>query len=312
MLFVSFHGGKPEKNPHKDNIHAYDKDGTKLTPTVLQQPDGVTLDELRAIYVVGKFLYVVNANKNENCILCYSGKDADYKFVGKFASHADCPAILHPFDLAFDGASNCYVSSQDTNVVTRLKISGGGKTAAPAPVAPALPKCGNFLPGTFVASSVSLELATTPVAPPQALGYSAPLGEKKHSVRGIVWAGGALYVADQPAGHIKVYDKDGKFLGQSNEVGSPVHLIANQGKLFVSGGDQVLWAKLPRKAGDFELAPVRGVKVKNSSGMAFTPKGKLYVASRTEGHIYKFDADFKPMKFDCGVLPDEPEFLLHL
>jgi hypothetical protein len=48
MLFISFHGGKPEKNPHKNNIHAYDKDGTKLTPTVLQQPDGVTLDELRA------------------------------------------------------------------------------------------------------------------------------------------------------------------------------------------------------------------------------------------------------------------------
>jgi hypothetical protein len=46
--------------------------------------------------------------------------------------------------------------------------------------------------------------------------------------------------------------------------------------------------------------------------MAFTPTGKLYVASRTEKRIYKFDAQFKPVEFDTGPLPDDPEFLLHL
>jgi DNA-binding beta-propeller fold protein YncE len=311
MLLVSFHGGKPEKNPHKNNVHAYDKDGTRLTSTVLQRSGEITLDELRAIYLVGKLLYVVNANKNENSVLCYSGKNTDYKFVGKFVSHAECPAIVHPFDLAFDGAGHVYVASQDTNVVTRLNISRGGKAATPAPLAKALPAGDKFLPGTFVASSVSLDPPTTPVAMPQGLSYSAPVGDKKHSVRGIEWVGGALYVADQPSHRVKVYGKNGEFLGQSNEVESPVHLIARKGTLFVSGGNQIVSAKLPKKPGDFELVPVRQLKVKNSSGMAFTPKGKLFVASRTENCIYKFDADFKPVKFACE-LPDNPEFLLHV
>ena len=312
MLFVSFHGGKPEKNPHKNNIHAYDKDGAKLTPTVLHRSGKITLDELRAIHLVGKLLYVVNANKNENSVLCYSGKNIDYGFIGKLISHEKCPAIVHPFDLAFDGAGHVYLASQDTNVVTRLNISRGGKTATPAPLAKALLAGGNFLPGTFVASSVSLDPPTTPVPAPQGLSYSAPVGDKKHSVRGVEWVGGALYVADQPSHRVKVYGKNGEFLGQSNEVESPVHLVSRKGTLFVSGGDQIVSAKLPKKPGDFELAPVRQLKVKNSSGMAFTPKGKLYVASRTEQRIYKFDADFKPMKFATGDLPDDPEFLLHL
>ena len=311
MLFVSFHGGKPEKNPHKNNIHAYNKDGKKLTSTVLQQTAGITLDELRGIYLVGRLLLVVNANRNENCILCYTGKGTDYKFVGKFIGRAECPAIVHPFDLTFDRSAHVYVSSQDTNTVTRLNILRGGKTAAPAPVAKALPSGQNFLPGAFVASSKSLEPPTTEVAPPQGLAYSAPLGDKKHSVRGIEWFGGALYVADQPSHRVKVYDKNGKFLGQSNEVESPVHLLARKGMLFVSGGDQIVSARLSKKPGNFELVPVRQLKVKNSSGMAFTPRGKLYVASRTENCIYKFDPEFRPIKFPCE-LPDNPEFLLHV
>ena len=312
MLFVTFHGGKPDKNPHKNNIHAYDKDGAKLTSTVLQQSGEITLDELRGIYLVDGLLYVVNANKNENSVLCYSGNNTDYKFVGKLVSHADCPAIVHPFDLAFDGAGHCFVSSQDTNVVTRLKVSNGGKNGSPAPVALSLPSTGTFLPGTFVASSVSLDPPTTPIALPQGLAYSAPVGDKKHSVRGIEWAGEVLYVADQPSHRIKVYGKNGELFGQSNEVESPTHLVARKGTLFVSGGDQIMSATLPKKPGNFELAPVKWLKVKNSSGMAFSPKGKLYVASRTEKRIYKFDAQFKPVEFDTGPLPDDPEFLLHL
>jgi hypothetical protein len=312
MLLVTFHGGKPERNPHKNNVHAYDKDGKMIATSVLEQSDGVTLDELRGIYFFGGLLYVVNANKTQNSVLCYSGADMNYKFSAKFISNKECSAILHPFDLAFDDAGHCFVSSQDTNVVTRLKISNGGKTGGPAPTAPALPAGSSFLPGTFVASSVSLDPPTTPVAPLQGLGYSAPLGEKKHSVRGVAWAGGALYVADQPSNRVKVYNEKGKFLGQSNEIESPVHIVTWNGHLYASGGDQVLSAKLPNPPGDFQLAPVKGLKVKKSSGMAFTDKGHFYVASRTERFIRKFDSDFKPVKFDCDNLPDDPEFLLHV
>lgn len=310
MLLVTFHGGKPEKNPHKNNVHAYDKQGKLLANSVLAESGGVTLDELRGIYLAGNLLYVVNANKTQNSVLCYTGADTNYKFSSKLISNADCPAILHPFDLAFDGASHAYVSSQDTNLVTRLTLSAGGKSATPAPVAPLLPANGKFLPGTFVASSVSLKPPTTPVPAPMGLEYSDD-GAKKHSVRGIVWAAGALYVADQPARHIKAYDKNGKLLGQSNGIESPVHLAVWKGSLYVTGGDAVYSGKLPSPPGNFTLLEVKGLKVKNSSGLAFTEKGNLYVASRTQNCIFKFDPDFKPLKFDCN-LPDNPEFLLHV
>jgi hypothetical protein len=312
MLLVTLHGGKPEKNPHKNNVHAYDKDGTMLSSAVLDDAEGVLLDELRGICAEGKYLYVVNANKMQNSVLCYEGTGTRYKFVGWFASRHTCDAILHPFDLVFDGKDYCYLSSQDTNVVTRFIISDEGRTARPAQAAAGLPANGKFLAGTFVASSNGnlSNPPTTPVASPAGLQYSAAEA-KKHSVRGVAWANGRLYVADQPAGTIKVYDITGKYLGQSNEVETPVHLVVYHGNLYVSGGDQVMTARLPDSPGNFALKPLKGVKVKNASGMAFGNSGDLYVASRTENVICKFDPDLKPVRFRCE-LPDNPEFLLHV
>jgi DNA-binding beta-propeller fold protein YncE len=311
MLFVTLHGGKPDKDPNKNNVHAYDKEGNRITTSVLRDCDGVTLNELRAIHKTGNYLYVANANRNENSVLCYEGAGTDYKFVSKFVCKQTCESIVHPFDFTFDEAGHCYVSSQDTNVVTRLHVSSDGKITTPAPIAQALPAEGKFSPGTFVASSVgNLKPPSTPVPRPTGLEYSDD-GEKKHSVRGVIWANGALYVADQPARRVKVYDQAGKLLGQSNGVESPVHLAVWKGKLYVSGGDGVLTAELPNPPGDFNLTTIKGIKIKNASGMAFTDSGHFYVASRTENTILKFDQEFKPVKFRCE-LPDNPEFLLHV
>ena len=263
------------------------------------------------MYLVGKYLYVVNGNRQENSVLCYKGSDTQYKLVSTFVSKKTCKGIVHPFDMTFDGAGYCYVSSQDTNIVTRLKVSADGTSATPAPQAPALPANGKFYPGTFVASSVgNLGSTTTPVKPPAGLEYSGS-GENKHSVRGVVWANNSLYVADEPAGRVKVYDKNGKFLCQSNAVESPVHLVVWKGSLYVSAGNSVLMAKLPSSPGDFTLSPIEAVKVKKACGMAFTKKGHFYIASRSENIILKFDSDFKLMQFDCK-LADNPEFLLHV
>jgi hypothetical protein len=127
----------------------------------------------------------------------------------------------------------------------------------------------------------------------------------------VVWANNALYVADEPACRIKVYDKNGKFLGQSNGVKEPVHLVVHNGSLYVSGGNEVLTAKLSKPAGDFALSVIPGLQIKNGCGTAFSNSGHFYIASRTENFILKFDASFKPMKFKC-ILPDNPEFLLHV
>lgn len=311
MLLVTLHGGKPESNPHKNNVHAYDKDGTLISTSVLvDSGDGAVLDELRGICLLDGHLYIVDANKDHNSVLCYKGAGTKYTFVSKFVANDTCNGILHPFDLTFDDSGHCYVSSQDTNVVTRLTISADRKTVTPAPIAPALPSTGRFCAGTFVASSVAnLGARTTAVPCPAGLAYTAE-GLKKHSVRGIVWANNALYVADEPAGRVKIYDKNGKFLGQSNQVESPVHLVVWKDNLYVSGANDVLTARLPSPPTDFNLSAIKTVKIKNTSGMAFSSSGHFYVASRTDKLIHKFDSDFKAVKFDCR-LPDDPEFLLH-
>ena len=311
MLYVTFHGYKPEVDSRTNNVHAYDKDGNRLTTSVLNHKNGIVLSELRGVYLFGKYLYVVNANNTQNSVLCYEGSGLKYRFVGKFITREGSPATVHPFDLAFDDAGFCYLSSQDTNVVTRLTLTKHGKVGVPADIAPALPAHGKFSPGTFVASSVSLDPPSTPVPPPAGLKYSGR-GQKKHSVRGVAWANGALYVADQPAGRIKVYDRQGKFLGQSNRVETPVHLVTYKGSLYVSGGGGLYAAKLPDPPGDFRFSAVRGVNVKNSGGMTFTDSGHLYLASRTRKRILKFDSEFKQIKDFQIHLHDDPEFLLHV
>jgi len=312
MLLVTFHGSGPDGRPLGNNVRAYDKDGREVSRKVLEEPVGVQLDELRGIYRIGKLLYVAVSNNTQNSVLCYEGSDASYSFSSIFVSGKVSKGIVHPFDFAFDDQGFCYLSSQDTNLVTRLKVSSDGRGGTPAPIAPALPADGHLLPGTFVASSVAnlCKLPTTAVPLPAGLDYSDD-GKKKHSVRGVAWINGALYVVDQPAGRVKIYDPDGKLLGQSNKVETPVHLLAHGGNLFVSGGNDVLTAPVPKRAGDFTLAEIPHLHVKNGGAMAFTDEGHLYIASRTENVILKFDSDFHPVKFDCD-LPDNPEFLLHV
>ncbi|HEX4066403.1 MAG TPA: hypothetical protein VHZ09_10300 [Acidobacteriaceae bacterium] len=312
MLLVTFHGGKPGKHPLKNNVHAYDKRGKLISPKVLEESEGLVLDELRGIHCNGRYLYVVVANKEQNSLHCYEGENTKYRLVGRFASHLTTKGILHPFDFTFDGNGYCYVSSQDTNVVTRLRLNDGGKSCRPAPIAPALPAHGSFHPGTFVASSVGSlsQPATTVVPEPAGLAYSAD-GARKHSVRGVLWNKQALYVADQPASRIKVFDSKGKFLGQSNPVETPTHLLVQGDRLYVTGANEILCADLPDPPGHLELKPIPGLRVRNGGAMAFSSSGNLYIASRTENRIFKFDPNFRQLSFECD-LPDNPEFLLHI
>src|SRR5437899_8058401 len=101
MLFVTLHGGKPESDPHKNNVHAYDKDGNRITSSVLDDREDVILNELRGVCLVGNYLYLANANKTQNSVLCYEGSGTQYRFVSQFASAKTCKGILHPFDLTF-------------------------------------------------------------------------------------------------------------------------------------------------------------------------------------------------------------------
>ena len=48
MLFVTFHGGKPAKHALLNNVHAYDKSGKLLTPSVLDDTPGIVLNRVKA------------------------------------------------------------------------------------------------------------------------------------------------------------------------------------------------------------------------------------------------------------------------
>jgi len=52
-LFVTLNGNKPGEDSRRNNVHAYDKDGNKITSSVLDENPDVILTELRGLYLVG-------------------------------------------------------------------------------------------------------------------------------------------------------------------------------------------------------------------------------------------------------------------
>jgi hypothetical protein len=324
VLLVSFHGGKPPGV--ENNLAAYADDGSTIGTAMLSSPPPAGA-ELRGLAIApdGK-LWVANGSKDTSTISAYSwnGTVSVYDYVTTVLEYPDAEALWHPFDLTFGaGASYFYTSNQDTNVVARFDYPGG--SAAPAP---ALPSKGTFLHGTFVASArgdLCNVRATTPVDPHHGGLSVACDPSKKHccqpdkSVRGVLWTNGALYVADEVGGAIRVYDDNGKYLGDG-KIDSPVHLLPSQDGLFLTAKGGVYTAKLdsarPEKI-HFSSA-LKGMPA-DASGLAFDSTGRLYVAARIEKKIYRFiasgpsdpvwssDPSWKPL----GV-PDEPEFLLYV
>jgi hypothetical protein len=343
MLFVTFHGGKQPKSatrttsaPNEDssltpinNVYAYgDEGGSPLETKVLRGADEHLKDgELRGMVFYDKHLYVLNGRKNANQILRFKGSGTKYEFKNVFASregssrHEGINSLYHPFAFALSGKKYCFVSNQDTNVVTRLKLDHHqAKTASAASVASSLKGKGTYFDGTFVACSQGQLPGLTPTTPeplPQGLGvFIDPKLEKVHfSVRDILISGRLLYVCDEPAGVIKVYDTDGNLVHFSNPVPRPAHLLVQKKNLYVSGGDQVLLTKLDK----FPLyfTPANGVIGKDASGMAFNAAGShFFVADRKMSSVYRYDVNrdgaFGNRTAVIKNMPDHPEFLLYI
>jgi hypothetical protein len=108
-----------------------------------------------------------------------------------------------------------------------------------------------------------------------------------------------------------VYDTEGKLGGQSNQVKQPVHVRSHKGAVYVTGGAEVLTAKIPETPGDFALTALPGLNVTSASDLAFTGGSQLYLASRTCNVISKFNSKLASVVFGTE-LPDHPEFLLHV
>ncbi len=326
MWYISFHGGSGGVN----NILVYHDSGKPhshpdLLPTGGSNP---VLQELRSFFITGDLLYVVNAYKDYSQILLYEEEgNSGYQFQEIYASKDTVNSILHPYDLTFDTQGMCYISSQDTNVITGLQGAND-----PLEVAPYLqqqyPPPNEFFAGTIVASSIgALPNTPTPAPPnvpvPQGLGVSFTNNEDEkvsHSVRGVLFDNGYLYVADEPSNSVKVYDsKTGKRYGQimGDNLVNPVQLLLYEKVLYIgsSGNDSVVNYDLSQGHPTEIVTPQTFIdgEVKHVSGMAFGPDRYFYAAERKAQKIKKFPPDGKGKGEDfIKDLPDNPEFIRYV
>ncbi|MGF6414027.1 hypothetical protein [Paraburkholderia sp. MM5482-R1] len=345
MLLVTFHGGKPTEDAScpVNNVYAYDETASASSPpqyvNVLSVPAGVELSELRDLAFAHGFLYVANGAKTTSNVLCFektptsSSPVNTWAYVGTFASGGrgtgDVVGIDHPFSVEFsaDGRT-CFVSSQDSNVVTMLNVSADGKTATVQPGAAASwleqfpgPSGNGFLDGTFVASARPAlpPVPVTPAVPMEQAGLAYTTsnadgavgdGKIQHSVRDVVTCNGVLCVVDEADGVIRLYDPStGAYLGCSNPVGEPTHLLVRDNNLFVASGKQV-WVGTPStRVGETFALTGKIALPDTGSGMTFDSAGNFYVALRKKKQIYRYDSSGLATLF-VNHLPDQPEFVV--
>lgn len=329
MLLVSYH-----QDDAKHNLAAYEDSGTSITQEMLFGAD-LTKGELRGFCFAPTIafgeLWVLNGAGRQSEILGFKrlGVSLRYKLTARIALYPEIDSLWHPFDLTFSTENEqlyCYVSNQDTNVVTRLAV---GAQVTAAPIAPALLQDGSFLDGTFVASSDGklpgvLKTTEVPLAD-GGLDVVVKNGKVTHSVRGVICSDEILYVADEPGKAVKCYDANGRFLGQTQPIQAPVHLHlredaiagASSEMLYLSGQDGLFWTPLPLRPiapHTFEFPSKAGIEMEDPSGIAFAPDGTLYAAERTKRQIAVYEnfspSSPKPKPTRTFKVWGEPEFVL--
>ena len=329
MFYLTFHGGSGKDS--QNNIHIYNNDGSEASPSKLLPQGNPDLSELRGFGFLNNGLMVVNGYKDYSQLLQYTetGTPPAWQYSQTWASPA-INSVDHPFDFAFDGSGNCYLSSQDTGVVTILSAP-----AKPGNVPSALTQNGvpntAYLQGTFVASN-SNDLPNIPanasvaVAQPLGLGVEVEKGKMANSVRGLAYSNGALLVADEVAGMVKAYSvASGSLLAAVTGLDSPVHLLiqASTSTLYVSTKQGVMQVALPAEitfTSPLNATPYITSKMmsdagaKSVAGMCFGPDPSsgnttMFVADRTGNAVYYVSGG--ALKAFLTKLKDNPEFLVY-
>src|SRR5215471_7033468 len=176
MFYFTFHGGS-DKNS-LNNIHVYNDDGTPASPSKLLPQGDPQLAELRSFAFVNG-LMVVNAFKKYSQLLQYTQSGSSWQFSQTWAN-PKINSVDHPFDFVFDGHNNCYLSSQDTGVVTILSAPATVGNVPNALTQNGVPST-SYLQGTFVAASSdtlpNITNASVAVAQPLGLGVDVQSGK---------------------------------------------------------------------------------------------------------------------------------------
>jgi hypothetical protein len=324
LFYLSFHGGKSHKDIN--DICVYTSDGQPASPATLPLPASPQLEELRSFAFLQNGVFVVNGYKKFSQLLQYVPSGSSYTCT----TWADLTinSVDHPFDFAFDANGNCYLSSQDTGVVTIL--TGPKQTGAvPAALTASGIPASSYLQGTFVAST-SDDLpnlatnASVAVAEPLGLNVSISDGKVANSVRGLAYWNGALLVADEVGGLVKAYSTaDGSVLAAVTGLASPVHLLINNSTLYISTGQGVMQVALPQQITFttplnaepyIDAAMLTAAKAASVAGMCFAPisgaTSAMYVADRKGKAVYYLDTTGKLKPFITG-LTDSPEFIVY-
>ena len=241
MWWISYRG---ECGHGVDNIGVFEDDGSPRTmhPLLLDpSPNAHPLHIARGFALVGNDLYIANAWRKDGHISRYQRHGDTFRFAEVLVKTEQVAAMVHPFDVELGDDGRIYVSCQDTNTVVALVP----ETREPAPVATHLLKQypdGRFLPGTLVASSrgsLPEYGDRTPLDVPAPLGLKVVLdkrGMPRHSVRGIVVRRKHLYVADEAANAVKVFNvQSGELIARiaGPMLKAPVHLLLHGETLYI-------------------------------------------------------------------------------
>ena len=324
MWWISYRG---EGRRGVDNIGVFEDDGAPRGkhPLLLDPSPGARpLHIARGFALVGDDLYIANAWRKDSYVARYRRVGETYRFEDIVASTEHVAAMVHPFDLELGDDGRLYVSCQDTNIVVAIVP----ERREPAPVAEHLrhkfPN-GNFFPGTRVASSQGRLHEVKDHAPldvPSPLGLEVVLnehGRPRHSVRGIVAHRGHLYVADQAADAVKVFElKSGRLEAyiQGEEIQKPVHLLLHDETLYIGAagsGSIVAYDMMDEEPrGELGGRAIVDGKLHAPSGFAIAPDGDLYVAERRKRCVRRFSMQGTEKGTFIEELPDRPEFLVHV
>ena len=324
MWWITYRG---EGRQGVDNIGVFEDDGRprSVHPLLLDTSSNARpLHIARGFALVGEDLYIANAWRKDSYIARYRREGDFYRYDSTVVSTDHVEAMVHPFDLVLGDDGHIYVSCQDTNTVVAILP----EKRVPAPVALHLCQTfpdGNFLPGTHVASSQGRlpevgEQAPTDVPTP--LGLEVVLdehGRPRHSVRGIALHQGHLYVADQAANAVKVFELSSGRLRASirgAKIQKPGHILLRDGTLYIgaAGSGSILAHDIadsePR--GELGARVIVDGKLDAPSGIAVGQDGDLYVAERHKRRVRCFSVTGVDKGTFIDALPDQPEFLLQL
>src|SRR5262249_40942039 len=236
-FYVSFSG---ESSKPINNVYALSDKGKTLSTTVLD-PSQTYLELRGMVFDPDGKLYVCQAQKKISAILQFSATTSSggytRTFLGQYATPQSSSGLVHPYQPAFGGDGNLYVTSQDSNVVTAFYGPSSQQAGQAMPNSTFLQQSypsGTFNPGTFVPAQSARIPVPTPVPTSQGGLTFITVGQSTHSVRGLAFDNiGHLFVADEGNNRIGVYDAtSGAFLGaitQSSKqsLSDPVALFFN-------------------------------------------------------------------------------------